>query len=68
MVCSMRRRGICWDNAPVEGFFNSLKNECVFGRRYATRTAAHATCLNTLKRFTAAVAVIPRSATIRQPS
>jgi putative transposase len=37
MTCSMSRRGNCWDNAPAESFFNSLKNERVHGTRYATR-------------------------------
>lgn len=27
MVCSMSRRGNCWDNAPVESFFGSMKTE-----------------------------------------
>ena len=27
MICSMSRKGSCWDNAPSESFFNSLKNE-----------------------------------------
>jgi transposase InsO family protein len=27
MVCSMSRKGNCWNNAPTESFFNSLKNE-----------------------------------------
>ncbi len=40
MVCSMSRKGNCWDNAPTESFFNSLKNERVHGTRYATREAA----------------------------
>ena len=40
MVCSMSRKGNCWDNAPTESFFNSLKNERVHGTRYATRAAA----------------------------
>lgn len=40
MVCSMSRKGNCWDNAPTESFFNSLKNERVHGMRYATRDEA----------------------------
>ena len=40
MTCSMSRKGNCWDNAPTESFFNSLKNERVHGVRYATRNAA----------------------------
>jgi putative transposase len=40
MRCSMSRKGSCWDNAPMESFFNSLKNERVFHERYDTRDAA----------------------------
>jgi putative transposase len=40
MACSMSRKGNCWDNAPTESFFNSLKNERVHGTRYATRAGA----------------------------
>jgi putative transposase len=42
MLASMSRKGNCWDNAPSESFFNSLKNERVYGSRYATRDAARA--------------------------
>ncbi len=42
MTASMSRKGDCWDNAPSESFFNSLKNERVHGTRYATRAAAEA--------------------------
>ncbi|WP_183032620.1 IS3 family transposase, partial [Cupriavidus sp. UME77] len=38
--CSMSRKGNCWDNAPSESFFNSLKNERVHGQRYATHEQA----------------------------
>ena len=27
MVCSMNRKGNCWNNAPTEHFFSSLKRE-----------------------------------------
>jgi len=37
---SMSRKGNCWDNAPTESFFNSLKNERVHGVSYATRSEA----------------------------
>jgi putative transposase len=40
MVCSMSRKGNCWDNAPSESFFNSLKNERVHGTRYETQDTA----------------------------
>jgi transposase InsO family protein len=26
-VCSMSRKGNCWDNAPAESFFHTLKTE-----------------------------------------
>jgi putative transposase len=40
IVCSMSRRGNCWDNACMESFFGSLKSEWVYGKRYATRDQA----------------------------
>jgi len=40
MVASMSRKGNCWDNAPTESFFNSLKNERLHGVNYATREQA----------------------------
>ena len=42
MTASMSRKGNCWDNAPTESFFNSLKNERVHGARYTTRAEATA--------------------------
>ena len=42
MTASMSRKGNCWDTAPTESFFNSLKNERVHGTRYATRAQAQA--------------------------
>lgn len=39
MVCSMSRKGNCWDNAPTERFFSSLKREWLTGV-YPTREAA----------------------------
>ena len=37
---SMSRRGNCYDNAPVESFFGTLKTECVQGRVYPSRDEA----------------------------
>ncbi|TQV84225.1 DDE-type integrase/transposase/recombinase [Exilibacterium tricleocarpae] len=34
MVCSMSRKGNCWDNAVVERFFRSLKTERTSHRVY----------------------------------
>jgi transposase InsO family protein len=42
MVASMSRKANCWDNAPTESFFNSLKNERVHGTSYPTRAVAQA--------------------------
>lgn len=40
MTASMSRRGNCYDNAPMESFWGTLKNELVHQRRYATRAQA----------------------------
>ena len=37
---SMSRKGNCYDNAPMESFWGTLKNELVHHRRYATREQA----------------------------
>ena len=37
---SMSRRGNCWDNAPMESFFASLKKELSRGEFFATRAEA----------------------------
>lgn len=51
MVCSMSRKGNCWDNAPSESFFNSLKNERVHGTRYSTRADAEADLFDYIEPF-----------------
>ena len=40
MIPSMSRKGDCWDNAPTERFFRSLKYEHLLSCRLATRVAA----------------------------
>jgi transposase InsO family protein len=40
IVQSMSRKGNCWDNAPMESFFHTLKTELVHHAAYATREAA----------------------------
>ena len=40
MICSMSRKGNCRDNAPVERFFSSLKQEWSGDRLYRTRQTA----------------------------
>ncbi|MFK0571201.1 IS3 family transposase [Endozoicomonas sp.] len=37
MVCSMSRKGNCWDNAVMERFFGSLKREQTDHHNYSTR-------------------------------
>jgi putative transposase len=37
---SMSRTGCCYDNAPMESFFHSLKVELVHQRSWATREEA----------------------------
>ena len=40
MKASMSRRGNCYDNAPMESFWGTLKNELIHHRRYRTREEA----------------------------
>lgn len=40
VICSMSRRGNCYDNAPTESFFAKLKLEWVHGEDYTTRAEA----------------------------
>ncbi len=40
MRASMSRKGNCYDNAPVESFWGTLKTELVHHRRYQTRAEA----------------------------
>lgn len=49
--CSMSRRGNCWDNAPAESFFASLKKELVHHEDYATRDEAKASVFEYIEAF-----------------
>lgn len=40
MVCSMSRKGDCWDNAVVESFFSTLDHECGNQQAFSSRIAA----------------------------
>lgn len=42
MICSMSRKGDCWDNAPMESFFATLKAELVNREQFKTRQEAKA--------------------------
>jgi putative transposase len=48
---SMSRRGNCWDNAVVESFFGSLKQERVQWRSYQTRDEAQQDVLHDIAMF-----------------
>jgi len=51
MVCSMSRKGNCWDNAVVERFFRSLKCDQTDHRRYATREEAKKEVIDYIEMF-----------------
>lgn len=40
MKSSMSRKGNCYDNAPMESFWGTLKNELIYHQRYNTREQA----------------------------
>jgi putative transposase len=40
MKVSMSRKGNCYDNAPMESFWGTLKNELIYHQRYMTREQA----------------------------
>jgi transposase InsO family protein len=46
MRASMSRKGDCWDNAPTERFFRSLKSERLRLCRFETRTSAKSEVLD----------------------
>ena len=41
-ICSMSRKGNCWDNAPMETFWGKMKYEWLYGFRFRTRDEARA--------------------------
>jgi putative transposase len=51
IACSMSRRADCWDNAPMESFFASLKKELVHDADFATRTEARAAIFEYIEVF-----------------
>jgi transposase InsO family protein len=40
MQMSMSRKGDCWDNAPMESFFSTLKKDLIYRRKYRTHKDA----------------------------
>jgi putative transposase len=51
IVCSMSRRGDCWDNAAMESFFSTLKTERASLMIYRTRDEARADVFDYIERF-----------------
>lgn len=40
MICSMSRKGNCYDNAVMESFFGTIKTECLYDFRFRSREEA----------------------------
>jgi putative transposase len=51
LICSMSRKGNCWDNAPVESFFSTLDIECARGQMFSSRAAARRDVIEYILRF-----------------
>jgi transposase InsO family protein len=51
MLCSMSRKGDCWNNAPMESFFGSLKTEITEERPFETRQAARSALFGFIEGF-----------------
>ncbi len=51
IVCSMSRKGNCWDNAVMESFFGTLKQELLQQRRFTTRDEAEQAIVEYISNF-----------------
>lgn len=51
LIASMSRKGNCYDNAYIESFWSSLKNEVVFGHRFNTRAEARSAIFHYIEGF-----------------
>lgn len=51
MICSMSRKGNCWDNAPMESFFGTLKTEWLHRMDFATRDEARQAVFDYIETF-----------------
>ena len=51
ITCSMSGKADCWDNAPIESFFASLKKELIHGADFATRAEARAAIFEYIEVF-----------------
>jgi putative transposase len=59
----MSRKADCYDNAPMESFFHTLKTELVHHQHYATRDDARRDIFAYIEGFTIERAAIPPSVT-----
>jgi len=50
-MCSMSRKGNCYDNPVQESFFGTLKTELVHHEHYATRAQARASIFEYIEVF-----------------
>jgi len=50
-VCSMSRKGNCWDNAPMESFWGKMKCEWLYGKHFKTREEARAAVFEYIEIF-----------------
>lgn len=50
-ICSMSRKGNCYDNAPMESFWGKLKQEWLYGKRFKTRAEAKAAVFEYIEVF-----------------
>ncbi len=51
MICSMSRKGDCWDNAVAESFFHSLKTEWTSEIIYRTRSDGRSDVIRYIEMF-----------------
>ena len=51
IICSMSRKGNCWDNSVVESFFGTLKQEHIFFCKFMTRDEARSSTFEWIEGF-----------------
>ena len=51
MICSMSRKGDCWDNAVAESFFATLKRELIYRQSWPTKARVIAAIENYITEF-----------------
>ena len=67
MQTSASRKGICWDNAPMESFFGTLKTECLHHYRFKTRESAKRVIFEYIEVFYNRLGNMQRSVTRHLP-